>query len=416
MPRKTFAILALLYFAQGLPFGFQATALPMLLRERGTSLTAIGFAGLLSLPWALKALWAPLVDRFGSRRLGHFRSWILATQALLGLTTLGAASLAERPSLAPLLMAVLAMNLFAATQDIAVDGYALRVLSERDLGPANAMQVVGYKGGMLVGGGLLVWLTAARGWSTLFVVMAALMAAVWLIALLFAREPEAPREREAKTPQRLAAIVARVANALRASGWTLIVLVGTYKLGEAMIDVMFKPFLRDAGFSAAQVGLWLGTYGMVASLLGSVAGGAMARKLPLDKALWIAAALRVPPLIGEWAVSYGQPSAEAVIALTLAEHVCGGVLTTVMFAYMMSRTDRSVGATHYTVLASLEVFGKSPGAWLSGALADKLGYQPVFALGVGVSVAYAVFAARMASATSSRAGSASPPDLGPGAG
>jgi PAT family beta-lactamase induction signal transducer AmpG len=65
---KKLATLLTLYFAQGLPFGFQATALPLMLRERGVSLQAIGFASVLATPWLAKALWAPWVDRYGSRR------------------------------------------------------------------------------------------------------------------------------------------------------------------------------------------------------------------------------------------------------------------------------------------------------------------------------------------------------------
>src|SRR5688572_26056234 len=84
-------LLTALYFVQGMPFGFQATALPVYLRSHGVSVTTIGFLGLLSLPWLLKVLWAPLVDRYGSRRIGRRKSWIVPLQAALALTALGAA-------------------------------------------------------------------------------------------------------------------------------------------------------------------------------------------------------------------------------------------------------------------------------------------------------------------------------------
>src|SRR5688500_8104916 len=154
---RRLAILWVLYFVQGLPFGFQATALPVYLREAGVSLVGIGLVTALALPWSLKLFWAPLVDRFGSRRLGRRRSWILPLQ--LGLAASCAAAAAVRPTdgLTPLLLLVLAMNLFAATLDIAVDGLAVDVLALPELGQGNVAQVVGYKMGMLTGGGLLVW-------------------------------------------------------------------------------------------------------------------------------------------------------------------------------------------------------------------------------------------------------------------
>src|SRR5262249_35098151 len=120
---RKIALLASLYFAQGLPFGFQVTALPAYLRESGVSLAGLGFAGLLSLPWMGKALWAPLVDRARRRK-----SWIVPMQALLMVACGLAALVPPSSGLGLLLALVFFMNLFAATQDIAVDGLAVDML------------------------------------------------------------------------------------------------------------------------------------------------------------------------------------------------------------------------------------------------------------------------------------------------
>ena len=178
--RKLGPLLAL-YFAQGLPFGFQATALPLLLRERGVPLQAIGFASLLAAPWMAKPLWAPLVDRYGSVRFGRRKSWIVPMQVGL----IGCALAAARaPSEVALAAIILVMNLFAATQDIAVDALAVSWLEPHELGPGNAVQVVGYKLGMLTGGGLLVWQSARIGWDGLFYAMAGLLALVLALSVL----------------------------------------------------------------------------------------------------------------------------------------------------------------------------------------------------------------------------------------
>ena len=159
------ATLFALYFAQGLPFGFQVGALPLLLRERGASLEAIGFAGALAAPWLAKAAWAPLVDRYGSRRFGRRKSWIVPMQAALAAGALCAAHTHDMTLLTAL---ILLMNLCAATQDIAVDGLAVSTIEPRELGLANAVQVVGYKFGMLMSSGLLLSMNDVIGWSGLF--------------------------------------------------------------------------------------------------------------------------------------------------------------------------------------------------------------------------------------------------------
>lgn len=379
-------VLGCLYFVQGLPFGFQVTALPVYLRQEGISLTAIGWAGALSLPWMLKVLWAPLVDRWGSRKLGRRKSWILPAQAVLGLCCAAAALRPEDSGLGVLLALIFLMNLAAATQDIAVDGYAADILKPEELGPGNAAQVVGYKLGMLTGGGLLLWVSEHTGWSGLFGVMAGLVAGVWLVAL-WMREP--PMQEHRAPPETVGEVVRSAARSLwtRTGLWVLVI-VATYKTGEAMSDVMFKPFLVDAGFTAGDIGLWVGTWGKGFSIAGSLMGGWLALRLSISRALLLVAGLRVIPLVGMWALTLISFGSAEVIVVTCAEHLFGGALTTVMFALMMRSVDRRVGATHFTALAALEVFGKSPGSWLSGLLADQAGYGAVFALGAALSVVY----------------------------
>ncbi len=373
-------LLSALYLAQGMPFGLQANALPAYLREYGLSLTAIGFAGVLAVPWMLKPLWAPLVDRFGERR-----RWIQALLALLALTSFAGAWLSI-DDLKVLALLVLGLNALAATQDIAVDGLAVDILSTEELGPGNAAQVVGYKIGMIAGGGVLVALAGPAGLPRVFVMMAGLFVVVLLLSFALPTDAaDRPRENAS-----LAAVLARLFDALRLPGaaW-LFAVVGTYKLGETVIDAMYKPFLVDLGYSAERIGVLAGTYGMIASIAGSVCGGALARYRPVLIAVAIAAALRVFPLAGEWWLTVdAAPSEAAVAIITTAEHFFGGLLTTTVFALMMSRVDPRIGATHFTLLAAVEVWGKLPVSTAAGALTERVGYSTAFAVGVGLSVAF----------------------------
>ncbi len=388
---RKLGILWALYFVQGLPFGFQATALPVYLRDAGVSLTGIGLATALSVPWMLKVFWAPLVDRYSSPRLGRRRSWILPLQLCLAAACALAALVPPSRGLALVLLLVLLMNFFAATMDIAVDGLAVDLLEVPELGKGNIAQVVGFKIGMLTGGGLLVWASGWIGWEGLFFSMAALVLLSFAVTLRY-------RERHHTDPHkpgsplvhpRLGEILALLKRSLavRGGGW-LLLFIGTYKLGENMADTMFKPFLVDAGFGREQIGLWVGTWGMLFSIAGSFAGGYLATRLPLLRALGIAATLRAVPVAGEWWLSLVEPTAERVIAVTCAEHFFGGALTTALFAYMMSRVDRRIGATHYTLLAAVEVWGKVPAAWASGALTDATSYPFLFGLATVLSVSF----------------------------
>ncbi|MEZ4440519.1 MAG: MFS transporter [Polyangiaceae bacterium] len=384
--RRELALIWSLYAVQGLPFGFQTTAIPVLLYERGASLEAVGLSTALATPWLLKPLWSPLVDRYHSSRLGRRKSWLLPMQALLALTMLVAATSHE--SLPALLASVLAMNLFAATLDIAVDGFAVDHLGPGELGHGNTAQVVGYKIGMLIGGGLLLWGSERIGLVGMFVAMAMLVAAVALATLLYQEPPRA--HLETGTTESLREILGALQRALSTSGagWLLAV-VATYKIGESMADVMFKPFVLSLGYTKADVGRWLGTWGMLFSLAGSVLGGYLATRLSFVRAVTVAGVLRLGPLLAQWWLALTpHPPEAAIVAITCAEHLAGGALTTAMFALMMSRVDRRVGASHFTILAAIEVLGKTPAGWLSGFVAARTGFAWLFGFATIASAAF----------------------------
>lgn len=392
---RNLGLLSALYFVQGMPYGFVTGALSLYLLDRGVQASALGFLGVLFLPYWLKALWAPLVDRFGSMRFGRRRSWILPLQLLLALTSFGASFAVGRDgsgaSLVWVLGLVLLMNLFAAAQDVAVDGLAVDVLGPRELGLGNAAQVCGYKIGGWMTGGVLVWqLDAVGGWPGLFRGMALAALGGFAVALAFREPPSPERRASGARTWRMRDVLVHLRQALSLPGtaW-LLILIGTYKLGESMVDVYFRPFLKESGVRTQDIGLWVGTLGNAVSVLGSLAGGVLASHTsPLRAVTWTAV-FRVLPLAGEWGLAIVGPTAGAVIAVTCAENFFGGALTTAMFALMMARVDRQVGASHFTLFATVELLGKTPAGPLAGLLRGAgWSYASIFAIGTLLSVLF----------------------------
>lgn len=385
--RANLVILFLLYFAQGLPFGFQKE-LSAFLRQAGMSLTKITLARGLSLPWLLKALWAPLVDRYGSSSFGRRKSWIVPLQLLLCVTFLCAAFFPPEVSLPTLIGIIIVMNVLTATQDIAVDGLAVDLFKGKELGSANVAQVVGYKIGMLVGGGILLRASASIGWRGMLFAIAAMIAVVILSVLLLREPPEQGRVEQVR--QHLSDVVVTLGKQLRSpSGMWLLAFIGTYKIGETLVDALYTPFLIDMGYKPAQIGGWIGIWGMVASTLGSLCGGILAGRLPMLWAVALTSVLRVAAMSGECYLTFLTPPQPVdIIVVSICEHFAGGALTTAMFAFMMLRVDRAIGASHYTVLASVEVLGKMPTGLLAGYLATQLGYQKTFLVGTALSAVF----------------------------
>jgi MFS transporter, PAT family, beta-lactamase induction signal transducer AmpG len=387
------AILSVFYLVQGLPFGFQAKALPVYLTSHGLSLTEVGFAGAVSAPWLLKPLWAPFVDRYASERFGRRRSWIVPLQAALASTCLGLAFVPPE-ALLWFLGLVTLTNLFAATMDIAVDGLAVDMLEPHELGWGNIAQVVAYKIGMVIGGGILLWASQWIGWRGLFQGISALIFVAWLITLLW-REPkfddDEAQQQEPAIRTDLRALLRTLGRALISPGGrTLLLVVATYKIGESISDGMFEPFLvRYAKWTEARIGLVVGVHCMWFSLAGSFLGGALVARWGAYRVMVGFAIARTLAISGVVALARLDPgsigNADVLIAKGL-EELTGGGLTTAMFAFMMGLVDRRIGATHYTLLAGVEVLGKAPGGLLSGVLADAVGFAWTFATGLGISL------------------------------
>nr|MBA2544056.1 MFS transporter [Deltaproteobacteria bacterium] len=295
--RTKLLLLGSLYLSQGLPYGFFTQALPVLLREQGLSLPLIGLSQLLMMPWALKFVWAPWIDRVRAPRFGKRRAVIIPLQ-LASCAVLASLALASGPDgLWALSIAVLLVNVCSATQDIATDALAVEVLSPEERGLGNGLQVGAYRVGMIIGGGFVLWLFARTDWTIAVLAMAGCLALATL-PIWFVREP-AHVERDRPPPTAFPAIKV----AFRRLGPWLVVLA-TYKTGEWFATGMLRTFFTDAftamrtaerghplpagvqdPFIFEQLARILGYVGFSCALVGAIVGGVMARTLGRRRAL-----------------------------------------------------------------------------------------------------------------------------------
>ncbi len=365
-------LLGSLYFSQGLPFGFFTQALPVMLRKQGFSLGEIGLASLLAAPWALKFVWAPVVDRYSISRIGRRKSWIVPLQ-IGSVVTLAALASSRTSSMAVLMPAVLLLNLLAATQDIATDGLAVDMLAPSERGFANGLQVAGYRVGMIGGGGLLLILHDRLGSAGTFLAMAALTAIATLPIIMARESPRTEPQEHRSSPKNV--------HFLRRPGAArLLLLIVAYKAGDAFATGMLRPFLADAGLSLEHIGWLLGTVGFVAGLVGALCGGALVNRLGRKTALVGFGVLQAAAVAGYAYLAMGRFSQTALYALCAAEHFAGGMATAALFTCMMDWCSREASATDYTVQASAVVIATGVASAVAGFSAQALGYLGHFCL------------------------------------
>jgi len=253
--------IAALAFASGFPFGLINEALPVYLRTQGAGLVDIGRLAAITAPWSLKFLWAPLVDRLGTRR-----QWIAACLALLAVLTLVLAHTDPARLGAAFWILAIAIVTLSATQDIAIDAYTIEITSTQELGVANSVRIASYRIAMFTAGGLLIWLAGRADWGVSFTTGSALIALLTVAALLMPA-PETTGARPQAVWDPLRALI------LRPSIWAVVVFALLFKLDIAALEPMTRPFWVDRGFSLTEIGAVLTTGRIIATLAGAALGG-----------------------------------------------------------------------------------------------------------------------------------------------
>lgn len=403
---KRIAVLSVLSTASGMPLGWVYTTLQFFLVALGIPKSTIGLLSGVSFPWVFKFLWAPLVDRYALSWPGRRRSWIIVAQLALAGTFGALAAFAWRALAArsaggmlphaPLLIGLLAVAVafFSATQDIALDAYAVEVLHKDEQGPVSGLRIFFYRIGMLVAGAFAVSATDWLPWPVVFLVLGAVFAAFTLLVLA-APEPDRP----AAPPRSLAKAVVEPLRSYfaRPDAVGIALFLVFYKFGDNMGGTMVNPFLKDLCFSNAEAGAALKTIGTVATISGSLLGGFLLSRIGLGRALWgfgvlqavanvvysLAALSRHFPL--DVGLCPGLPPIDAVTRLwtygaITAEYGAQGMATAAQAVLLLRVCDRRYSATQFALLSSLFALGRWSSGLPSGILVERMGYPLFFAM------------------------------------
>jgi PAT family beta-lactamase induction signal transducer AmpG len=404
--RRIVAIL-FLGFSSGLPLALTFSTLTFWLKEVGLTNTTIGLFASVSTPYALKFLWAPLIDRVRipllTARLGRRRGWMLTTQVALIAAIVGLGS--TEPGADPWTTALLAfiVAFCSASQDIAIDAYRVEVLDKPQYAAGAAVIVFGYRIGMLVSGAGALFLATYVDWAQVYGAMAALVS-IGVAAVLASPEPPSAMTAEsAALEQRMdaylrerpwlagwradvlawlyGAVVCPFADFMKRRAWVLVLLfVMLYKFGDTLAGVMTNPFLLELGFTKAEIATIVKTYGLVATLAGAAAGGSLMSAVGLTRCLWICGILQMLSNL-MFAVQAIVGHDLVMLAVTIGlENLAGGMGTAAFVAYLSSLCNVSYTATQYALLSS---FMSAARTWLSssaGWLADHMTWPQFFAL------------------------------------
>lgn len=404
MDRRVLSML-FLGFSSGLPFGVLAEPLSAWLAESGVSKTDIGLFALVSIPYSLKFLWAPLMDRVPlpilGRLFGRRRGWALLTQGALlaAIIAMGRSNPAADIWLTAAF--ALAVAFASASQDIVIDAYRVESLTETKLAAGAATAVFGWRLGQVGGGAAGLILADVLPWSTVFAGMGMLVA-VGIIAILVNPEPTPPETREAAENEKRAeqflqrgrhlgrrlagamawfyvAAIRPFSEFMTREGWLAALLfIMLYKFGDAVLAVMKVPFFLEIGFTKTEIAAIAKVFGFNAIIAGGFLGGLVLARFGIMRGLLICGVLMAASNLVFVGQAWAGPN-PVMLAVTIAvENVTTGMGTTAFVAYLSSLCNANYTATQYALLTSLMAFSRTVLSSGAGWLADRMDWVTFF--------------------------------------
>jgi len=394
--RPRLLLVLVLGFASGLPLLLTGSTLTIRLRESGIDLAAIGLFSLVGIPYSLKFLWAPLIDRLPlpilSRMLGRRRAWMLTIHIVL-ILAIAILGLIRPTDTSIWLIAFVAVSVafLSATQDIAIDAYRIEILSEEEYGAGAAMAVYGFRGGMLMSTVGTLYLAEYLDWQLAYV-FTSLTLFVGVFAILLAPRPK--DEPTVELPSSLLSLFGEtywkpLVEFSQRDGWVILLLfVLFFKFGDALLSQMTGALFVDLNYDKSTIANVGKLFGFWAMMIGIFIGGLLVAILGLGKTLLVSGLLQGfsniafwrLAVIGEQQVSTGGDANISLLAWVVGiEAFTGGLGQTAFIAFLMILCDRRYTAAQFALLTSIMAFSPKVLVAPAGYLADGLGW-PNFTL------------------------------------
>lgn len=384
----------LLGCSSGFPWVLIGSAMTGWLKDANLTRAAIGFFGSVTAVYTFNFLWAPVVDRqkmFGSRRLGQRRAWIVWMQMSIVLFTFLIALTNPASSLLWTSLLALGVAFFAATMDVAIDGYRIDIIGNEQqfLPAAAAMSVAGWWTGYSLPGYVAFHYADSLGWPAVYQVLALILLGLALVTLVIP-EPHSNRD---LLQQKAAArynqylqhpvtlwLTMTVAEPFieffRRNGiklaLSLIAFILMFKMGEAFLGRMSIQFYREIGFSNEQIADYSKLIGWGATLGFTLLGSLINIRFGVMRGLVLGGLTMAGSNLMFALIANVGPNEQLLLWAILVDNFTTAFSTVAFVTFLTSFTGVAFSASQYALLASLGNLGRTSMAAVSGAFVDWL--------------------------------------------
>lgn len=376
---KKILIATLLGISSGLPLYVLYQTIPAWLRDSGIDLSSIGLFHLIGIPYTLKFLWAPFLDRFTFPILGKRRGWMFFTQVLLISSIACMGLFNPNNDISIIVILTVIMTTFSATQDIVIDAYRRELLDDNELGVGNAWFVNAYRFSSLVPGSLALILADHIDWKFVFPIVALFML-LGLITTFFIQE-QATQQKSSKS------IISTITDPIKdfftrfnvKHGLLMLVFLMLYKLGDSMATALSTPFYLDMGFSKSVLGTVVKGAALWSSVAGAFAAGIIMSKISLNKSLWIFGIFQLITILGfAWLSHLDSPNKTDLFIIVSLEYLGVGMGTVAIISYMFKISSKLFAASQIALFTAITAIPRTFINATTGFMIENVGYTQFF--------------------------------------
>jgi len=372
-------------FSAGLPFPLVFASLTAWLASVEIGIAEISMFAWVGIVYALKFMWAPIVDKLDlpllSRLLGRRRAWMLCTQfaVLLGLLIISSVNPLQNLNLFAFLSVLIAFA--SATQDIAIDAYRIEIINNRFQGAMSATYQLGYRVAVLVAGAGVLYIAAFNTWNFAYKTMALFML-VGVITTLLIREPShQPNKHQSTITWFKEAVVEPFSEFFFRNGyWSIVLLlmIGFYRVSDLILGIVANPFFLDVGFQLTEIASTTQVFGIGVTIFGAFIGGLTVAKYEIGRPLILGSILLVITNLFYIFLIGSGPDIRYLILTISFDNFALGFSGSVFIAFLSSLTSRKYTATQYALFSSLMTLPGKAISGFSGQLIESIGWYNFF--------------------------------------
>ena len=361
-----------LYIAQSIPMSFFSTVIPVMMRQENFSLASIGLLQLIKLPWILKFLWSPLVDR-NCVTVSHYKKWIFSSELIYAVLIFSVAFLDFKENFTTILVLVIISFVASATQDIATDALAVLSFKRKDKSLVNSMQSMGSFAGAMLGGGALLLLFKQIGWNSLLPCLAVFVI-IALAPLLFNKEIAIKEKSPAQKAKRTDFYYFFTQKGI----WKQIIFLFLYYAGLIGILAMLKPYMVDLGYNMQEIGIMSGVAGTSVAFVSSFTGGFILRRIGRYRSRILFSVCILLATLYFMCLSYCTPTTLMLYIGIFLLWGSYGMATIVVYTTAMDCVREGREGTDFTIQTVITHLSGMCMAIVSGKIGDHAGYHGVF--------------------------------------